>query len=716
MGRGLLLHRMKNLLTKKYAKYAALALCALVFALLAEWAYVKAAEPLPAEAYERIEIPAADFETWEFRAEGASSYYALAYNSYFLYEDVGGTPAKSVSVRLARAEGDATECVLYYTADKGGARGEYIAALAPDGEGVYTASIHCEALYSLKIYPTETVRSSVEFGGATVNAEVVMTSFSAARLILWTFIALLIFAVYKLAAFALKKGEKPCVWGSVYVILQALVLLAAFEASRMFTSTRGLESALLLAALALFSALYAAVWLVAVKLKTARAKLAACVMILGAAMSLANAPLQAPDEYWHYMRAYSISCGRFDFDAGESFPDDVYLLVDRFPGVFYKEVHERGEGTIPARLAEYFALERSAKPYEGKRVSTPMQLIVPYIPAALGMAVVRLFGSGALGCLWAGRLMNAAFLALCAWYAMGRAKRYRGAIIVAALLPLTLYMGASLSYDAVFLACALLFLGNMLADEISRRDLLISAAAFGVMIMIKPVYAPLALLVFALPKEAFAKIKIKRIAALGIIAAAGALCYYAALGYADIAAKGIEAVGNPSGADASAQVAYLVQNPARYLVTLAVDGWMNGFYLGEWGAFGWLDAVCKLTSALTPALVVAAAALCSDDARGDRRSRAWIYLAVALAQYVIIVTGFYCTWSAPGGTSILGVQARYFIPILPLIFIALCSAFNKLAGLRARLEGERREANCVYLCAAAALISVGELALTYYLT
>lgn len=705
---------MKNPTAKKYVKPLALALAAVVFALLVELVYVRASEPLPAEAYRRLEVAASDFDTWEFRDEGGGNYYALAYNSYFAYDNIGGAPAKTVAVRLARAEGDATECVLYYTAEKGGVKGEYIAALAPDGEGVYSAAIPCDALYSLKIYPTETVRSTVRFGGATVNENVETTSFSAARLILWVFIALTLYVLYRIAAYLLKKGGKPSAWGSVYVISQTLALLAAFEASRMFTSTRGLESALLLAAFGLFTALFAAVWFVAARLKTPRLKLAACVLILGAGMSFANAPLQAPDEYWHYLRAYSLSCGRLGFDAGESFPDDVQLLINRFPGVFNKEVHERGEGTIPARFAEYFAERDTA--YVGERVSTPMQLIVPYIPAALGMAAARLFGAKALGCLWAGRLMNAALLAVCAWYAMGRAKRYRGAIILTALLPLTLFMGASLSYDAMFLACALVFIGNMLSDEIGALDLCLCAAAFGIMISIKPVYAPLALLVFALPRDAFASLKLKRIAAAGILAAAGALCYFGALGYAEFAAKGIQAVGNPSGAAVSAQVAYIAQNPARYLVTLAVDGWMNGFYLGDWGSFGWLDAVCRLTGALTPALVVAAAALCSDDARGDSKSRVWLYIVTAAAQYVVIVTGFYCTWSAPGGTSILGVQARYFIPALPLVFVALCSAFYKLGGPRERADGERRETACVYLCAAMALISVGELALTYYLT
>ncbi|MDO4566176.1 MAG: DUF2142 domain-containing protein, partial [Oscillospiraceae bacterium] len=376
--------------------------------------------------------------------------------------------------------------------------------------------------------------------------------------------------------------------------------------------------------------------------------------------------------------------------------------------------HERGEATVPARFAEYFS--ESCESYEGERFSTPIQLVFPYIPAALAMAAARLFGAGALGALWAGRVANAFFLAVCAYYALSRARRWRSAIIAAALLPLTLYMGASLSYDSMFLAAALVFLGNMLAEDFTRRDLVLCCAAFAAMIAIKPVYAPLALLALALPAPAFEKLKIKRAGALGLFAASALVLYLACLGYASLAASGIEAVGNPSGADVSAQVGYVLQNPLRYAVTLMVDGWMNRFYIDQFGAFGWLDAVCGLTSALTPALIVAAAALSSDESAKAPKAEGWLFPAVALLQYAVIVTGFYCTWSAPGGTSILGVQARYFIPLIPCVLAALGRAFNKLAGPRAAVDEARRDTRLIFLCSGFALVSLAELGMVYYLS
>ncbi|MDO4567238.1 MAG: hypothetical protein Q4B42_07895, partial [Oscillospiraceae bacterium] len=346
---------MRKLSEAKIKNPLLLALGALLFALAAEVAYVKIADPHPAEYYPLTEIAAEDFESWEFREEGGGRYYALAYNSYFIYEDLGGIPAKTLSVRLEREAGDATECVLYYSAEADGVSGEFIAALAPESEGVYTAQIPCDKLYSLKIYPTETVRSTVYFGGVTVNENVSVQSFSAPRLLLWGFAALALYYLFIILRFILKKGETPPLWPCVYVIMQALLLLAVFQASRMFTSTRGLESPLLLAAFLLFTTLYACVWLAAVKLKGAPLKLAFCVFVLGLAMSFVNAPLQAPDEYWHYLRAYAISEGDLSFNAAHEFPDEVHFLIDRFPGVFYKEVHERGEATVPARFAEYFS-------------------------------------------------------------------------------------------------------------------------------------------------------------------------------------------------------------------------------------------------------------------------------------------------------------------------------------------------------------------------
>ncbi|MEG0752026.1 MAG: DUF2142 domain-containing protein [Oscillospiraceae bacterium] len=708
---------MKKLCGNKTIQHIMIAVIAVVFALLAELSYLKISEPYPVEYYPKTELSDADFEPWEFRDEGGGRYFALAYNSYFKSENLKGIPAKTLTVHLSRDAADATETVVYFDGEVDGARGEFVAVLSKIADGRYFASIPCDALYGIRIYPTESVRSTIVFDGAAVNETVPIAQFSGARLILWVFIALNIYILYiLLASFVFKKREKPRPWPTVYIIVQGLSLIVVMQAARLFSSVRGMESVLLPATLAFVSALFGLAWMVAVKLKTAPAKLAICVLALGIAMSVANAPMQTPDEYWHYLRAYSISQGRFAFDVSYDYPDDVQLLIDRFPGVFNKFVHDAGESTVRERFAEYF--QKAGEPYVGERVSTPVQLIVPYVPAAVGMAAARVFGLRALGCLFAGRIVNVAVLAFCAYYALSRARRFRVGIIAAALLPLTLYMGASLSYDSMFLSCTLLFFGVVFSDEVRRGDLALLLLSFGTMISIKPVYAPLALLIFAMPRDAFDKFKIKRTATFGICLFAGLVCYLGALEYAELFARGIAAVGNPSGSNTLVQIGYVLQNPARYAVTAAVDGWTNTFYLTQFGEFGWLDAHAQLTCLLTPIAVVAVAALCSGDALRERKRNLWLYALVVALEYAIIVTGFYCTWSTPGSTSILGVQARYFIPLLPCVFALLCFLFAALFGKQhdCAEDVSRRDRVCIYLFATIGIISIAELVVIYYLT
>ena len=66
--------------------------------------------------------------------------------------------------------------------------------------------------------------------------------------------------------------------------------------------------------------------------------------------------------------------------------------------------------SIADSFAQYLSGEGEADP-----VTEPVSfLILPFLPGALGMAVARLFGLGALGCLYAGRLGNLlAYTLLC---------------------------------------------------------------------------------------------------------------------------------------------------------------------------------------------------------------------------------------------------------------------------------------------------------------
>ena len=157
----------------------------------------------------------------------------------------------------------------------------------------------------------------------------------------------------------------------------------------------------------------------------------ACILLCGVLFAFANPPLQTPDETDHYLRTYAISLGRFNFDYDRTYPEDVARLVEAFPGAWVNAHTSVGIGTDPdtgedkpydtagyalkqigsggaiQSVADSFAAYFSGGEESPEPLHEPVSfLILPFLPGAAGMALVRLLGGGALACLYAGRLGN----------------------------------------------------------------------------------------------------------------------------------------------------------------------------------------------------------------------------------------------------------------------------------------------------------------------
>ncbi|MEA5050894.1 MAG: DUF2142 domain-containing protein [Oscillospiraceae bacterium] len=697
---------MKRLFTKR--NIALIALTA-ALACAAELCFCALENRTGADGYALQSVGADSFETWEFEDRGGGDYYALANSSYFYAGGLGGAPASKIEVLLERGADDASACVLYCTGTVEGVYGDFIVPLTRQSDGTYVAYKTCSSLDAIRIYPTELVRTTVNFRGVVINPDVHTARFSAARCLLWASLLAAALALARLIAFfGFGKGVRPSLWLCVCAPLAAALLTATFAATRMYTATYGRENVLLPVVFAGFSLLYAAVWFCAVRLHTVHARAAAAALLIGALFCFANAPLQAPDEHAHFLRAFALSQGDFTYRYDYDYPDDVRHLTAVFPAKFYGDIQSAGKDSVAGAIGRYIAAPGDA---DAPAVSTSVQLLLPYVFPALGMALARLFGANALYCLYAGRLMNVLAYAACVFFAVRMAARRRGPLLLAALLPMTLYMAASLSYDSMFFGAVVLFLGFMLKDGFSRRDLLLSAIVFGVIAMIKPIYLPLALLYLGIPKQQL-RLRAPRPVGLLLLLAAGGVFAGLALGYAGLAAAGIPPSYVPEGVNIASQIRYVLTNPVRYAMILLVDGWQNSFYLTGYGLFGWLDVRAPLTCLLTPVLLVAVAALCADERPAVRRE-GLLHAAAVLLGYGLIVTGFYATWSTLGATSILGVQSRYFIPYLPLLCALLSRAFGP--ALSCRRPPAARDALCTALCAGLAALSAAELFTLYFL-
>lgn len=456
-------------------------------------------------------------------------------------------------------------------------------------------------------------------------------------------------------------------------------------------------------------ALYLAVFL-AVRLgRSFAGRAAVCIFVCGALFCFANPPLQAPDETDHYLRSYAISLGRLDFDADRGYPEDVDRLLAAFPGAWVNAhtsvgwgensqgaeapydssgyaLKQWGEDGEVLSVADSFAQYLSGEPAKEK-VTEPISLmILPFVPQALGMVLARLIGLGALGCLYAGRLANLACYTLLCWLALRGCRRYQPVFLGVMLLPLSLYMAASLSYDATLLGFYYLVASYYCRDEIRDRDVYAFFAAFVLMNVAKP-YINLLWIVLPLilPRRAWkTRWKKWQVALAGL---AGAVVVTRLIEWYGVAFRHnygtIERM--IEGVEQLPQLAFILSNPLRYIAVLFGTLYENEFFIGQLGVFGSLDLPIPLLNILCPAVLLFCAALSVHEKSSLRPLPAAGLGALGVVYIAGAMTAMYITYTPVGMVRVIGLQARYFLPVFLMLLVLVAALLShvlepKLAG------------------------------------
>lgn len=456
-------------------------------------------------------------------------------------------------------------------------------------------------------------------------------------------------------------------------------------------------------------ALYLAMFL-AVRLgRSFAGRAAVCIFVCGALFCFANPPLQAPDETDHYLRSYAISLGRLDFDADRGYPEDVDRLLAAFPGAWVNAhtsvgwgensqgaeapydssgyaLKQWGEDGEVLSVADSFAQYLSGEPAKEK-VTEPISLmILPFVPQALGMVLARLIGLGALGCLYAGRLANLACYTLLCWLALRGCRRYQPVFLGVMLLPLSLYMAASLSYDATLLGFYYLVASYYCRDEIRDRDVYAFFAAFVLMNVAKP-YINLLWIVLPLilPRRAWkTRWKKWQVALAGL---AGAVVVTRFIEWYGVAFRHnygtIERM--IEGVEQLPQLAFILSNPLRYIAVLFGTLYENEFFIGQLGVFGSLDLPIPLLNILCPAVLLFCAALSVHEKSSLRPLPAAGLGALGVVYIAGAMTAMYITYTPVGMVRVIGLQARYFLPVFLMLLVLVAALLShvlepKLAG------------------------------------
>ncbi|MBV9929631.1 MAG: DUF2142 domain-containing protein [Alphaproteobacteria bacterium] len=404
--------------------------------------------------------------------------------------------------------------------------------------------------------------------------------------------------------------------------------------------------------------------------------------------ALVTPPFQAPDEHQHLFRAWQLAHFQlYGERRGEAAGTMLPVGLSRAAAAEIGSAAPHAVRPVPKRpLAAAFARATPVSDTQDKSF-TDFLGAVRYSPVGYGPQIAAVWIGEASGAsvetiVRTGRILNAA-LAL-GLFALALALLPVGRITVplTALMPMTAASAASLGQDGLVLgSCAILAalaVRARLAGRWTARDLALLALFAAILALTKFIYLPLlALALLPLPARGRTAWAASPLAIAAAALLLGALWLHATAG---------EAVRMlPGAADPGAQLAFILAHPLGFAATLARTLVARGpWMLLSNFSFAWMTVGPSFGAAL-----LALAALVVGMRRGSASSpalpRAWAWWAwlLALAIAGAIATALYLAGTPLGGPLIDGLQGRYFLPLLPVVGLAVTRGAD--GGDRAKL-------------------------------
>lgn len=271
---------------------------------------------------------------------------------------------------------------------------------------------------------------------------------------------------------------------------------------------------------------------------------------------------------------------------------------------------------------------------------------------------------------------------------------------VIGLLPGPMVVNSAVTADTMTMAVCVLFTALMLRlCFLQRYPSTLELAGAGLLTVllgfVKLTYFPLALL-SCLPVILNRKLRTRRaLAVLSACFVVGCACFVAWYLTVDSINSGLM-FGRDT--DPVRQKAFILSHPLYYcrlLVTLAAR--VDVLNVNSYNAVVDSRVIGHASWLAILLLILACYAAAREGARlvGKRRRHvAWTFLTLFALSFVLICTALYMYWDVPGNSLSSGVQARYFLPVLPLLLLPVALLLSDVMAQPAdSLRGSQTDAS-----------------------
>ena len=423
------------------------------------------------------------------------------------------------------------------------------------------------------------------------------------------------------------------------------------------------------------------------------------VMMLMGVIAMRVLPgLSAPDEPVHYVTAYRISDmlmftqpedeeGHVMIRARDFAVEDLDQEIEDFKAgkvdgtlIFGQEMTERMYYEAENWPTLHPDVPGMTVSYQPRLETTPLV----YIPQALGITMARLLHLPSSLLITFGRVFNLLAFAIIIYAALKLMPFGKELMAASTLLPMTVTLAASMSYDALLIAGTYYFIAVILdaayrAETVSLSHILRLTAVLAVIGPCKMVYGVILLLVFLIPKEKF---KNKKQRALAFLLPAAALII-------SMLAVNLTVISRYVAPEAAAadvvwqegetgwSIAYAIRHPLQtvrivYDTVMYQSGYYHqtlvGAYLGN--ADENLDVPYLVVMAFSAILLLLGLKKPEEGSCLKKRDR--LISAGVIALLILMLMGcMLIGWTPLSSIVILGVQGRYLLPVLPLLLLLI---------------------------------------------
>lgn len=382
-----------------------------------------------------------------------------------------------------------------------------------------------------------------------------------------------------------------------------------------------------------------------------------------------------PDEFYHFGGA--IRLAQYDWsksiDYNATAQHTIYLPASG----------EYCLGTIHMppqkhKIAECLAPDHDTTTMERFQHLFNTHSLIVYAPAALGIIIGDIISDSPAVIYYCGRLANLMAVVFIIIFALSLIKKHRIILLAVIMIPMFLQQACSYSYDGILNALCILLIAYSIRflttdAAVRKKDIVIIMLASALVGLIKPPYIlVVAPLLFIKSKKISHHKTMKWLLLAAVFAIA-----VAAYTLDGLAITSSDSMLRDSGRGLS--LGSLLYHPRFAIGLLSNTLWTQSalYITGMIGYFGWF--FFSLDSIVVAAYIIFLVIVVSSCQENFTKTMRVCTLLISIVLSGSIFLAMYLAYTTEGAPIIEGVQGRYFLPVLPLIMLAMIPKRKKIS-------------------------------------